>query len=305
MIIDCLIIGGGIAGLQAAIQLGRYKHSVLVVDSGIGRSTLCRSYHNLLGWPEGVSGPHLRRMGRRQAEQLGVRFIEDEVVRVERDDGGFALELKQDQAVRYRGRLLLMATGIMDSFPSLPGLVPCLGQSIYVCPDCDGFEIKDQKTAVLGLGNIGAKMALTLYYWTNDVIYINHGQKAIDGTLIDQLTERSIQVIGQEISEIVSDEAGNLQEIHFSGGNAVKVSKGFIAFGGNQVKTELAEQLGIERLENRHIVTDPRTKMTSVRHVWAAGDIGVHSEQLAIAMGEGSQAAIWMHKTLMDEDNNG
>lgn len=305
MRVDCLIIGGGIAGLQAAIQLGRYKHSVLVVDSGTGRSTLCRSYHNLLGWPEGVSGPHLRLMGRRQAEQLGIRFLEDEVLRIEREGGEFAIELKEDRAVRYRGRLLLMATGIMDSFPSLPGLVPCLGQSIYVCPDCDGYEIKDQKTVVLGSGNIGAKMALTLYYWTNDVIYINHGQKAIAGDLIDQLAERSIQAIEREVAEIISDGAGHLQGIRLSDGNLVRVSKGFIAFGGNQVKTELAEQLGIERLENRHIVTDPRTKMTSVRHVWAAGDIGVHSEQLAIAMGEGSQAAIWMHKTLMDEDNNG
>lgn len=303
--VDCLIVGGGIAGLQAAIQLGRYKHNVLVVDSASGRSTLCRSYHNLLGWPEGVSGPDLRRIGRSQAERLGVRFIEDEVVGIKRDGGGFAIELKRDPDVRYWGRLLLLATGIMDSFPPLPGLVTCLGQSIYVCPDCDGYEIRGQKTAVLGSGNTGAKMALTLYYWTDDLIYINHGQKSIDGDLIDQLSERNIQVIRQEIAGIDSDGEGNLQGIRLSGGAAVKVSKGFIAFGGNRVKTELAEQLGIERLENRHIVTDPRTKMTSVRHVWAAGDIGVHSEQLAIAMGEGSQAAIWMHKTLMEADNNG
>ncbi len=72
---DCVIIGGGIAGLQAAIQLGRYRHHVLVIDAGVGRSTLCRSYHNLLGYPDGVSGEHLRTVGRKQAEGLGVQFV--------------------------------------------------------------------------------------------------------------------------------------------------------------------------------------------------------------------------------------
>src|SRR3954449_8067559 len=77
---DCIIIGGGIAGLQASIQLGRYMHKVLVIDSGYGRSTLCRSYHNILGWPDGISGEELRRLGRQQAEKLGVAFVQDEVV---------------------------------------------------------------------------------------------------------------------------------------------------------------------------------------------------------------------------------
>ena len=72
---DSMIVGGGIAGLQAAIQLGRYEHRVLVIDAGYGRSTLCKSYHNLLGWPDGVSGEELRRLGRLQAEKLGVTFV--------------------------------------------------------------------------------------------------------------------------------------------------------------------------------------------------------------------------------------
>ncbi len=86
---DCIIIGGGIAGLQGAIQLGRYEHKVLVIDSNYGRSTLCKTYHNILGWPDGVSGPELRRIGRQQAESTGVEFLEDEAVSVRKENGLF------------------------------------------------------------------------------------------------------------------------------------------------------------------------------------------------------------------------
>jgi thioredoxin reductase (NADPH) len=115
---DSLIVGGGIAGLQAAIQLGRYGQSVLVIDSGYGRSTLCRSYHNILGWPDGVSGEELRTKGRKQAEALGVQFVLDEIVEASKEQGRF--ELVGKSGVRYQGQTLLLATGLMDRFPDLP-----------------------------------------------------------------------------------------------------------------------------------------------------------------------------------------
>jgi thioredoxin reductase (NADPH) len=128
---DSLIVGGGIAGLQAAIQLGRYGHRVLVIDAGYGRSTLCRSYHNILGWPEGISGNELRTLGRRQAESLGVEFVRDEVIEAkananERAEGSkqAEFELKGKSGDLYYGHTLLLATGIMDRYPELPGLEP-------------------------------------------------------------------------------------------------------------------------------------------------------------------------------------
>jgi thioredoxin reductase len=88
---DCVIVGGGFAGLQAAVQLGRYRHSVAVIDAADGRSVLCRRYHNLLGWPDGVSGEQLRALGRSQAERLGVRFVSDTAVSAERVSDVFRL----------------------------------------------------------------------------------------------------------------------------------------------------------------------------------------------------------------------
>lgn len=298
---DCIIIGGGIAGLQGAIQMGRYKHRVLVIDKGRGRSTLCRSYHNVLGWPDGISGPELRRLGRLQAERLGVEFAESEVTGASRTPDGFALQLDSGQRAPQAATLLL-ATGIMDRFPPLEGLECCLGETVYVCPDCDGYEVSGRETVVMGSGEVGASMALTLRYWTSTLTYINHEADSapLSGKTADQLKEAGIAYLPQPIAEIVSDApSGRLQGVKLEGGRMLTAERGFIAFGGNQVHSGLADQLGIERLENKHIVTDPRSKQTNVPGIWAAGDVGVHSEQVTIAMGEGSQAAIWIHKELL------
>ncbi|KON86023.1 pyridine nucleotide-disulfide oxidoreductase [Sporosarcina globispora] len=297
---DCLIIGGGIAGLQAAIQLGRYKHKVLVLDSNDGRSTICKSYHNILGYPDGVSGPELRDIGKKHAESLGVEFVNEKVEQAEKANGGFeVLSLKGN---KYSGKRILLATGIMDRMPPFPELMPCLGISVYVCPDCDGYEVKDKRTIVLGSGNAGANMALTLSYWTNDLVFINHEKKPADQELLKKMKEKNIEYHEESIGMVLAEDE-KFNGVQLESGKEITGDRGFIAFGGNKVKSDLAKQLGAERLENKHILTDPRSKMTSAKNVWAAGDVAAHSEQVTIAMGEGSQAAIWIHKSLLQDKN--
>jgi thioredoxin reductase (NADPH) len=298
---DSLIIGGGIAGLQAAIQLGRYGHRVLVIDSGYGRSTLCRSYHNILGWPDGVSGEELRSRGRKQAEAVGVKFVLDEVVEAGSSanvNSGSRFQLIGKSGERYEGQTLLLATGLLDRFPNLPGLVQCFGVTVYVCPDCDEYEIRDKSTIVMGAGDVGAEMALLLADSASKIVYVNHERKPVKAEALDKLKKKGIDHVQEEIVEVLSD-VDQIKCVKLANGEILEAERGFIAFGGNHVKTELAKQLGVERLENKHLLADPRTKMTNVRHVWAAGDIGVHAEQVTIAMGEGTMAAVWMHKALM------
>lgn len=297
---DSMIVGGGIAGLQAAIQLGRYEHRVLVIDAGYGRSTLCKSYHNLLGWPDGVSGEELRRLGRLQAEKLGVTFAKDEVVQaVNKGKPGDGFELWGKSGKGYEAPTLLLATGLLDRIPELPNLKSCLGLTVYVCPDCDGYEIKNKQTIVMGSGDSGAGMALTLSTRTDKLIYVNHEQKAVKSELLSKLKEKNITYVAEDIGEVMAETNGLFRGVVLTNGERIGAERGFIAFGGNEVKSDLARQLGAERMENRHIVTDPRSKMTSVPFVWAAGDVGVHAEQVTIAMGEGAQAAIWMNKALL------
>lgn len=301
MVYDSIIVGGGIAGLQAAIQLGRYEHRVLVVDGGSGRSTLCRSYHNVLGWPDGVAGTTLRDIGRSQAERLGVDFAADEIIdAVKREsDGAFMLYGMREPSRPYEARTLLLATGLVDRMPELPGLVPCLGLTVYVCPDCDGYEVRGRRTAVLGSGDTGAEMALLLAERASATIYINHEQAQLKAGMAERLQAKGIVYYAEAIAEVATEGDGALSGVRLAGGRFVPAERGFVAFGGNRIRSELAAKLGVERMENKHIATDPRTKMTSVPNVWAAGDVAVHAEQVTIAMGEGTQAAIWMHKALV------
>lgn len=294
MIYDSIIVGGGIAGLQAAIQLGRYEHHVLVIDKGYGRSTLCRNYHNLLGWPDGVSGPELRRLGHRHAEKLGIQFANAEVTEAKKEDGVFYIKSQNEE---WAAKTVLFATGLTDRFPDLPGIVPCLGLSLYVCPDCDGYEVKGRKTVIIGSGDAGAGMAAAISYWTDDITLINHEQKPISERLMDKMNDYRVKIMDTPVQSIEQND-GTMSAVKLTDGSILPFEKGFIAFGNNDVKSHVPTQLGVERLENGHIITDPRTKMTNINHVWAAGDVALHSEQVTIAMGEGAQAAIWMHKAL-------
>lgn len=300
MLYDCIIVGGGIAGLQAAIQLGRYEHKILVIDAGDGRSALCHEYHNILGYPDGVSGAYLRETGKRQAEEYGVQFVLEKALKAEKQGANFFITVHNGE--KYRGRRLLLATGVMDRLPPFPNLYPCLGHSIFICPDCDGYEIRGKRAMVLGSANTGADMAIALSYWTKELIYINHDETRVSSERLLKLKELGIAYYEESIDQLITEDS-SFKGVVLHNGEKVEASHAFLAFGSNEVNTGLGKQLGVERLENKHIIVDPRTKMTSVKHVWAAGDACVHSEQVVIAMGDGLQAAIWIHKSLLEEGN--
>ncbi len=297
MAYDCIIIGGGIAGLQAAIQLGRYRDNVLVIDAADGRSSICRCYHNILGWPEGISGATLRRTGRLQAEELGVNFIEETVEQVNKQDQLFSVATSNSN---HETKTILIATGIKDHLPELEQLPPCLGISVYICPDCDGYEVLDKKVVVIGSGNAAAGMALALTNWTSQIQLINHGRQPIEEEMQSKLDSRGIKPIDQSIVELKAD-GDQIRGVKLEDGSNLETNHAFVAMGGNEVRSRLAEQLGVELYKNKHILVDPRTKMTNVENVFAAGDIVAHSEQVTIAMGDGMQAAIWIHKKIKQQ----
>ncbi|GMA62559.1 thioredoxin reductase [Alicyclobacillus fastidiosus] len=296
MLYDCLIIGGGIAGLQAAIQLGRYRHTILVIDSNSGRSNICRAYHNILGWPDGVSGPDLRRMGRAQAEACGVEFVQAEVTHASLHDETFRVETSTGAI--HQAKNILIATGLVDRIPDIEGIHSCLGASVYVCPDCDGYEIIGHPTVVIGSGDIGAHMALTLSYWCDDLTYIDHERTGIDSAHREELQNKRIPYIDVPVQQVLADGPA-VSGVELANGRRMQFERGFVAFGGNVVRSQLAVDLGVTVLKNKHIPVDARTKETNVQGVWAAGDVVAHSEQVTISMGDGAQAAIWIHKRLM------
>lgn len=294
---DCIIIGGGIAGLQAAIQLGRYCHQTLVIDSNDGRSNLCNRYHNLLGWPEGVSGEELRLSGKKQAMRYDVQFVADYVISAAKQDQSIILNTKSGEC--YQCKTVLLATGIKDHLPSFPELIGCLGISVYICPDCDGYEVKDSRVIVIGRGEAGANLACTLTHWTKDVVYVDEEMKVLPTKTKRKLQEQELTYKNEQIEKVLVEEKSQFKGIKLQSGEIIHANHCFLALGGNKVQSHLAEQLGVYTTENNHVLTNHRTKETNVENVWAAGDLVAHSEQAAVAMGEGVQAAIWIHKRLL------
>lgn len=294
---DCAIIGGGIAGLQAAIQLGRYMYKVVVIDRNGGRSVLAKRYMNVLGWPKGVSGKELLSMGFEQAHGLGVNFVEGDVWDVQKDETGFTLFLDRGEAISCKR--LLLSTGVDDRFPSIEGLEETFGSSLYVCPDCDGYEIKNKKTVVVGSGNTGAALSCTLTHWNSNITYINHDpDKSITEKWQRNCREKNIPIIEGPVLRIVNTNEDHLSYIELVDGQRIPAEKGFVAFEGKRPVNELAKRLGVDLDEHGSVLVDGRTQQTNVENLWAAGDIVLHSQLVTRAMGDGSQAAIWIHKSL-------
>lgn len=230
-----------------------------------------------------------------QAERTGVSFEKDRIVKAGRH--GEKIQLFGTSGAEYRSKTVLLATGLSDRVPDIPGLTPTLGRTVYVCPDCDGYEIQDQRTVLLGSGEAGANMAMILIQRTNDLLYINHEQAPISAELHRSMKEAGVRYLEAAVQEVQQIEDGHITGVLTEDGQIFESERGFIAFGGNRVHYELAEQLGAVIADNKHVEADPRS-LQAANNVWIAGDLGLHAEQATVAMGEGSIAAIWIHKAL-------
>ena len=294
---DVAIVGGGPAGLSAAIWLARYLHRVVVIDAGDPRNWETRGIHGYLGL-EGVTPAELRGRGRADARRFGATLVDSTVTSVTRvTDDEFHLALDDDTLI-VAPRVLL-AIGVRDVWPDIPGLEKCYGATAHVCPDCDGYEARDAKTCVIGSGRKAVGLALALTTWTQDIVICTNGVPAgMNTELMQKLDALNIPVIETGIQRIVSsgDEARSME---MDGGMCLDCDQIFFAIG-QEPSDDLGAQLGCDRDDIGRVVTDTHFH-TSVRNVFAAGDV-IHGPQMAIAAaGIGAVAAVSIHHSLLPE----
>lgn len=295
---DVAIVGGGPAGLSAAIWLTRYLHSVVLIDSGDPRNWETRGINAYLGLPE-VRSAELRKRGRETARGCGATLIDGCVERVRREnDDCFLLHL--DSGAGYRARRLLLAIGIKDAWPDIPGLQQVYGATAHVCPDCDGFEARDRPVAVIGSGRKAAGMALNLTTWTDRIFICTHGaEPALKAEWSRKLERLGIPVMTSRVASLY-EEDGRLRGIELANGTRLECEHIFFSLA-QYPADDLGVQLGCERDEDGHIIIDD-VYHTSVRNVFAAGDI-VPGPQLAIAAAsDGAIAALAIHKSLVPDE---
>lgn len=295
---DVAIVGGGPAGLSASIFLARYLHSVVLIDSGDPRNWETRCINAYLGLPK-VTPAELRLRGRDEARKYGVQLVDDCVDRARiMSDEEFVLTTHSGD--EYVGRRLLLAIGLKDVWPDIPGLERAYGQTAHVCPDCDGYEARGLKTVVIGKGRKAVGMAFNLTTWTNDIVICTNGeQPEMDRSeYCEKLDALNVPVLTQKVERLRVRERRFLS-LELEGGMELDAEKLFFAIG-QYPADDLGAQLGCKRDGGGHIVVD-RVYHTSVRNVFAAGDI-VPGSQLAIAAAsDGAIAALAIHKSLVPE----
>ena len=293
--LDCLVIGGGPAGLTAAIYLSRYHLDILVVDGGKSRAETIPRTHNHAGYPDGIAGDELVKRMREQAQRYGARIESGQVTRLDREeDGMFTAEWGSGPV---RARTVLLATGVTNRRPPMDEALhdDALTRGlIRYCPICDGYEVTDKKVGVIGSGKGGVNEAIFLRGYTADVSLIAP-DKALNVSEDDRkrLQEAGITCVdGPAEAVAISDNCITVDtaEGHFTFDSVYPAL-------GSDVHNQLAEQAGAELSGDACVIVDSHMR-TSVPGLYAAGDVVLGLDQISNAMGQGGVASTTIRNDL-------
>src|SRR6195952_2101140 len=289
---DCLIIGGGPAGLTAAVYLARYRRRIILFDGGNSRALLIPKSHNYPGFPEGVSGTRLLEALRKQAHAYGVQMIGARITELKRDGEGFTATSGREV---IKARFVLLATGIVDEAPDIPGLDEAVANgSIRYCPVCDGYEAADHRIGILGYGEGASSKARFLRTYSNDVTLLSLDERGSGNTeTAKSLREAGIKIAGPV--RAIEHGADGMRAVLRSG-KAKLFDVVYPALGG-AVRSELASALGAKTNDVGCLEVDSHQR-TTVERIYAAGDVVSSLHQIAVATGHAAIAATHIHKSL-------
>lgn len=283
--IDIAIVGGGPAGLSAAIYTARADQDTVVFERGDATVERVEKIDNYLGFPGGVSGTELLELGRRQAESFGADRRREEVLSIQETDERYAVETESDT---YSAAGVILATGANFTTPDVDGLDDLEGKGVSYCVQCDAFFFRDEPVAVLGAQNLAAKEALLLLDYTDDVTILTDGAEVeMDPRLRDRLDEEGVPMVETEVERVEGDDS--LERVVLSDGEELPLDGVFVAVG-EASGSDLARQLGIP-VDGAYLDVDEDLH-TGVPRIYAAGDCTGGNRQVATAVGDGAEAAI-------------
>jgi thioredoxin reductase len=292
MIEDCevVVVGGGPAGSSAALVLGRCRRKVTVFDSGVYRNARSRAVHGYLT-RDGESPAELRRLSRAELARYDSVSVRSETVAEIAASDPDAFIVRTSQGTQIRCRMLLLATGLIDRLPSVPGAADLLGDRIFVCPYCDGWELRDEPLAVY---DRQGRYAALIAQWSRDTIVCTDGPPEIEPDLQRRLAELELRVESRLIAGFEAKEQG--VSIVFREGPAIHRRAIFVN-GECPPQSDFARKLGC-RLDDKGGVEVGRDGSTSVSGVYVAGDASRDALQAIVAAGEGAVAAVAINEAL-------
>lgn len=290
---DVAVVGGGAAGLSAALVLGRARRSVVVVDGGEPRNAPAQDMHGFLS-RDGMSPADLLHIGREELTGYGVEFISSHVVSIE---AGFTIHLADGD--RLSARRLLLATGAIDNVPTVPGLNERWGRDFLHCPYCHGWEVRDQPLGLLATGPMSVEHAQLIRQWSDDLIFFAHTYE-LTAEEQEQLEARGVDIVSGEVQQIIVGD-DRLQGVILADGRTVARQVLFVRPLMTPRGKELLQQLGCAVDAQGFALVDS-AGATSTKGVWAAGNVANPRAQVITAAGEGSAAAIAINADLIRED---
>ncbi|WP_395575075.1 NAD(P)/FAD-dependent oxidoreductase [Streptomyces sp. BK79] len=302
---DAVVIGAGAAGLNAALTLGRARRSVLVVDAGQQRNAPARSIHNYLGH-EGIAPADFLDLARREISRFGVERVTASVIAAAREtETRFGLML--DNGATVRARRLLLATGLVDELPDVPGVAERWARDVLHCPYCHGWEVRDQPIGVLATSAVGVEQALLWSQWSDEVTLLAHTGPPLDDTARARLNARSVRVVEGKVRALdVVD--GRLAAALLADGRRVDLTQLVVAPRFTARVTGL-DGLGLEvtnwemfgQVAGSFVAANPQGA-TSVPGVFAAGNVTSVTETVIGSAAAGLRAAAGLNLDLITED---
>ncbi|WP_258050336.1 NAD(P)/FAD-dependent oxidoreductase [Streptomyces finlayi] len=293
---DVIVIGGGAGGLNTALVLARARRTVAVVDAGEPRNAPSAHMHSFLS-RDGVPPSTVLEIGREEIARYGAVRIEGRVDQVEAgEDGGYVVRL--EGGATLDARHVVLATGLRDELPEIPGVRAMWGEDVHFCPYCHGFEVRDRPIVVLGVHPASPGQALLLRQWSPHIVYVPHSQPLTDEER-ERMDARGVEVVEGPVSTLLRKE-GRLYAVELADGRTLECA-GVFLFPTMTPNDGAFDGLGCERNEQGWLVTDPAGR-TSRPGLWAVGNVVDSRAQAVTAAGMGAQAAFYLNHDLVDEE---
>lgn len=293
---DCIVVGGGPAGLTAAIYLARYRRRFVVIDAGASRAAWIPLSHNLPGYPDGISGPMLIAALRDHARKYGADIVFSKVCRLSTSSSAFKARLSDRSEIK--ARTIILASGVVDREPALPGLLRAIRRGLVrQCPICDGYEAIGRRLAVIGSDDHAAREALFLSTFSTDITIVTLGrQPNFAGEIERRLALAAIGTETRVVEAIDPGDGDSPAGLRLADGDWQHFDRVYSALGVRP-RNSLFARLGASLAPDGRALTDEHLE-TSITGLFAAGDIVVGLNQIAVAMGHGAVAATAVHNRL-------
>jgi thioredoxin reductase (NADPH) len=295
--LDCLVVGGGPAGLTAALYLARFKRRILVVDAGAPRAAWIPASHNIPFFADGIAGPEIIARQQENLRHYGTNILSACVTGLRKQDGGFVATIEEDANSRrmLAARRVLLASGALDVEPDLPGLPDAVRRGLVrYCPICDGYEARDRRIAVLGHGphGLGEAMFIARTY-SDDVTLLTLGQPLnLDPGQQQEAKQRRIRLVKAPVTAL-DTQGGKIVAVRTGDGQEHRFDVLYSALGLRH-RTDLATSLGAESDARGALIVD-RHSQTSIKGLYAAGDIVRGLDQIVVGMSHAAIAATHIH----------